>query len=90
MKVYRVIVSMEDQLVFTSNALAGFESARAEMITQLLDTAENDWSVQVEDIEHVLPMAEDLVEEDFRTPIFLGQYAHIIVEEEEDADGKNG
>jgi hypothetical protein len=78
MTIYKVIVGDEKQVAYESPELNGFEAAKEMLITQLLDTAENDWSVRVEDIEALLPSAEVLTEPDYEKLFFLGQYVHII------------
>jgi hypothetical protein len=84
MTTYRVIVASEDQMVYTSPLLNGFEAAREMLVTQLLDTAENDWAVQAEEIDAVVSKAEVLTLEEATVPVFLGNYVHIILEEKLD------
>lgn len=81
---YRVIVSTENDLVYTSPALANFSGAREMLVTQLLGTAENDWGVQANEIDDVVSRAEVLAEDNFGEPFFLGMYVHLIVEEKLD------
>lgn len=78
MTIYKVIVGDEKQVAYESPDLNGFEAAKEMLITQLLDTAENDWTVRVEDIEAIVPTAEVLTEAEHDKLFFLGQYVHII------------
>ena len=89
MKSYKVIVFETDSVVYETPAISGFEAARQVLIEQLLVTAENDWTVDVEHLETILPTVEVLTEEQVSTPVFLGQYVHVIADAELDIPEQN-
>ena len=82
MTVYKVAVASLDGVVYQSESLADFSSAKSELIDQLLTTGREDYGVDVEDIEKIVSQAENLTEEKFGFPMLLGQYVHIIIDAE--------
>lgn len=81
MTIYKVIVGDKEQIAHTSPYLADFESAREYLVTELLNTAEEDWNVSVEDIESIVSKAEVLTENNFDQVFYIGEYLHFIIKD---------
>jgi hypothetical protein len=84
MTIYKVLVVDEDQnFVYESGLFADFHSAHLDFVSQLLETAVEDTTVEAGEIDQVVSQAEQLSMESLENGQFIqmfGQYAHCIVE----------
>lgn len=83
---YRVLVgSSNGQVLSKSGFFADFESARNELVTQLLITGLEAPDIDHEKFGELVSMAEFLTKEHFNTPFVLGDYAHVIYKQRKGA-----
>jgi len=82
MTIYKVLVVNEDQqFVYESGNFADFNSAHIDLISQLLETATEDYTVEAEDIDKVVTEVEQVSVDTAGKQyiVMLGQYAHCLL-----------